>query len=50
MPVAAERLDGLTRIGQEITPYVTPDGRWLLFSRDGDLYWVTAQRLEQDQE
>ena len=41
---------GVNTPGHEITPYVTPDGRWLLFSRDGDIYWVAAQLLEQNQE
>lgn len=28
--------------GHEITPYLTPDGRALIFSRDGDLHWVSS--------
>jgi Tol biopolymer transport system component len=41
---------GVNTPGHEITPYVTPDGRWLLFSRDGDIHWVSAQLLDQSQE
>ncbi|MEM1249534.1 MAG: hypothetical protein AAGK22_24375 [Acidobacteriota bacterium] len=29
--------------GHEICPYVSPDGRWFFFSRDGDVYWVLAE-------
>lgn len=30
----------------ELTPYITPDGEWLLFSRDGDIYWVSTSLLD----
>ncbi|QGX40211.1 hypothetical protein E2H98_11220 [Permianibacter aggregans] len=33
--------------GHEITPYLTPDGKALIFSRDGDLYWVSASSIGQ---
>lgn len=44
---AAVHLDArINTSGHELTPYVTPDGRWLLFSQDGDIHWVSATRLE----
>ena len=41
MPLGA----GINTAGHEITPYITPDGRWLLFARDGDLFWVSTAVL-----
>lgn len=30
----------------EFCPYVTPDGKFLFFSRSGDIYWVSAKVIE----
>lgn len=32
--------------GHEICPYVSPDGRWFFFSRDGDVYWMSTKNLK----
>jgi hypothetical protein len=31
---------------QENGPYVSPDGKYLFFNRNGDLYWLDAQIIE----
>jgi hypothetical protein len=33
--------------GYEFCPFVTADGKYLFFSRDGDIYWVDAGVIEQ---
>lgn len=40
-------LDVLNTAGTEMCASVTPDGRFLFFSRDGDIYWVEAAVLDQ---
>lgn len=30
----------------EFDPFFSPDGRWLFFTRDGDIYWVSADIIE----
>jgi hypothetical protein len=32
--------------GYEFCPFVTADGKYLFFSRDGDIYWVDAGVIE----
>ena len=32
--------------GYEFCPFVTADGRYLFFSRDGDIYWVDAKVID----
>jgi len=38
-------LAGLNSDGTEMCPSITPDGRFLFFCRDGDIYWVDASVL-----
>lgn len=33
--------------GYEFCPFVTSDGKYLFFSRDGDIYWVDAKVISQ---
>jgi hypothetical protein len=33
--------------GYEFCPFVTADGKYLFFSRDGDIYWVDAQVIQE---
>ena len=33
--------------GYEFCPFVTADGKYLFFSRDGDIYWVDAKIINQ---
>jgi hypothetical protein len=32
--------------GYEFCPFVTDDGKYLFFSRDGDIYWVDAKVID----
>ena len=32
--------------GYEFCPFVSADGRYLFFSRDGDIYWLSAQVIQ----
>lgn len=44
----AKLLDaGISTVAYEFCPFVTGDGKYLFFSRDGDIYWVSAQILNQ---
>jgi hypothetical protein len=38
--------DAINTNGYEFCPYVTPDGKFLFFSRSGDIYWVSAEVIE----
>lgn len=38
--------EGINGPGNEFSPSVTPDGRYLFFTRDGDIYWVSAKVLD----
>jgi len=33
-------------LGREMAPSVSPDGKYLFFSRDGDIYWVDARVID----
>jgi hypothetical protein len=37
---------GINTEAYEFCPFVTSDGKYLFFSRDGDIYWMSAQLLE----
>ncbi len=32
--------------GYEFCPFVSADGKYLFFSRDGDIYWVDAKVID----
>ncbi|MEM1336806.1 MAG: hypothetical protein AAGF96_03605 [Bacteroidota bacterium] len=34
----------INTIGDEGTPSLSPDGKWFFFSRDGDIYFVSAEK------
>lgn len=38
--------DAVNTDGYEFCPYVTPDGKFLFFSRGGDVYWISAEVIE----
>jgi Tol biopolymer transport system component len=38
--------DAINTDGYEFCPYVTPDGKFLFFSRSGDIYWISAEVIE----
>jgi hypothetical protein len=33
-------------VSREMCPSLSPDGRFLFFSRDGDIYWVDAEIIQ----
>ncbi len=37
---------GISTGGYEFCPFVTSDGKYFFFSRDGDIYWVSAEVLQ----
>ncbi len=45
---AAEPLGGdVNTPGNDFCPHVSPDGRYFAFSRDGDIYWMSAEPVIQ---
>ncbi len=32
--------------GHELCPFVSRDGKYLFFTRDGDIYWVSAAIID----
>jgi Tol biopolymer transport system component len=37
---------GISTSGYEFCPFVTNDGKYFFFSRDGEIYWVSAEILQ----
>ncbi|GAB3716654.1 hypothetical protein GCM10027592_58120 [Spirosoma flavus] len=37
---------GINTSGDEFCPFVTADGKYFFFSREGDIYWVSASVIE----
>jgi Tol biopolymer transport system component len=38
--------EAINTFSYEFCPYVTPDGKFLFFSRSGEIYWVSASVIE----
>jgi hypothetical protein len=46
--INAKNMDGVINTKEhELFPIVTPDGRYLFFVRNGDIYWVDAKIIEE---
>ena len=42
-----ERIDGLSTPGNDLIPSVSPDGKYLFFSMNNDIYWVSTDIIEE---
>jgi hypothetical protein len=38
--------ESINAVGTEMCPYVSPDGKYLFFCRQGDIYWVSINILD----
>jgi Tol biopolymer transport system component len=43
----AENMDSINTPGDEGGPTISPDGKYLFFSRDGNIYWVSTKIIEE---
>jgi len=42
----AENMGKKINISREMCPFMSPDGKFLFFARDGDIYWVDAEVIK----